>query len=256
MSATPPRVVHIASGREWRGGQHQVLLLARGLQQRGVATTVVTGTDTALARRLEEAHVPVATARWTVAIDPRIALRLIGLLSSRTIVHAHDSHAHLLADFAIRVQRVPLVVTRRVALPIRNPRRYRRADALIAISAAVRRELLAAGVDPGRIHLVPDAIDPGDSEEREPPDRFPQGPAVSPLIVCVAALTREKGIDTLLDAAAFEDLLLTFKLLVQGSLRNTGVSGDFINRGLVKTKPFKPFLGKCKNLTSLFGYHN
>ena len=41
MTAT---VVHVASGREWRGGQRQVWLLARELQRSGeVAQAVVTG---------------------------------------------------------------------------------------------------------------------------------------------------------------------------------------------------------------------
>jgi len=40
---TPPRVVHLASGREWRGGQRQVWLLARELARLGVPQLVVTG---------------------------------------------------------------------------------------------------------------------------------------------------------------------------------------------------------------------
>jgi hypothetical protein len=42
-----PAVIHVASGREWRGGQRQVWLLARELQRAGlVDQVVVTGADT------------------------------------------------------------------------------------------------------------------------------------------------------------------------------------------------------------------
>lgn len=40
------RIVHVASGREWRGGQMQVWPLARALQRPGVDQVVVTSTPT------------------------------------------------------------------------------------------------------------------------------------------------------------------------------------------------------------------
>ena len=47
---TTARVLHVASGREWRGGQRQVLLLARGLASVAtVRSQVVTGRGTRLA---------------------------------------------------------------------------------------------------------------------------------------------------------------------------------------------------------------
>lgn len=198
----PFRIIQVASGREWRGGQHQVVLLARGLQARGITVSVVTGNGTELARRLVESGIPVDPVRWTVGADPRVALHLVRRLREPAILHAHDSHAHLLADAATRVRRAPVVVTRRVALPIAHRRRYRRADALIAISEAVRRELLRAGVEPARIHRIPDAIDPGETSSSGTAEAPASSDPARPLVVCMAALTPEKGIDTLLDAAA------------------------------------------------------
>ncbi|MGH7593415.1 MAG: glycosyltransferase [Gemmatimonadales bacterium] len=196
------RIVHVASGREWRGGQHQVLLLARGLHRRGIATTVVTGAGTVLARRLEDAQVPVEAVRWTGGLDPRVTVRVVRLLSSPAIVHVHDSHAHLLADLATRLRRAPIVVSRRVEFSIGSPRRLQRADAVIAISASVSRQVLAAGVSPDRVHLVPDAVDADVAPMDATTDEIATASRAPPLVVCVAALTREKGIDTLLEAAA------------------------------------------------------
>ena len=193
------RVVHVASGREWRGGQHQVLLLARGLLALpGCDVAVVTGRDTLLARRLVEAGVPTRAVPWRPGLDPRVALHLLGGLNSRTIVHAHDSHAFALADLAARVRGARVVVTRRDMPPIHNPRRYRRAAAVIAISQAVRQRLIEGGVDRPGIHIIPDGVDL-DALAAAQPSRPPSG---APTVVCVAALRRVKGVDVLLDAAA------------------------------------------------------
>lgn len=191
-------MVHVASGREWRGGQHQVLVLARELHERGVSTTVVTGADSELADRLATAHVPVERVPWRAGLDPRVVTRLLQVISSSTIVHAHDSHAHALADVVARLRRAPLVVTRRVDFVIRNASRYQRARAIVAVSNAVARQCTGVGFDPARIFVVPDAIDPEDQV-----DDLTTWPMRSQReIVTVAALAREKGIDVLLRAAA------------------------------------------------------
>ncbi|HJS47758.1 MAG TPA: hypothetical protein VJ773_07225, partial [Gemmatimonadales bacterium] len=67
-----PAVLHVASGREWRGGQAQVLLLARELHALGVRQEVVTGRGSELAARLREAGIPVREARWRHSLDPRV----------------------------------------------------------------------------------------------------------------------------------------------------------------------------------------
>ncbi|NOT09395.1 MAG: glycosyltransferase family 1 protein, partial [Gemmatimonadales bacterium] len=72
MSRLSRRVVHLASAREWRGGQNQVLLLARALAARAgeVEQVVVTGRDTLLAERLREAGVPVRLVGWRIGLSP------------------------------------------------------------------------------------------------------------------------------------------------------------------------------------------
>ena len=54
------RLVHVASGREWRGGQRQVWLLARELAKAGVTEqVVVTAAGSELARRLTSSGIRV-----------------------------------------------------------------------------------------------------------------------------------------------------------------------------------------------------
>jgi len=53
-----PRIIHIDSGRSWRGGQRQVFLLATGLRDLGYRTLVVAPTGSPLIRRAEQAGLP------------------------------------------------------------------------------------------------------------------------------------------------------------------------------------------------------
>jgi L-malate glycosyltransferase len=199
-----PRIVHLASGREWRGGQRQVLILAAGLHDSAhVDSVVVTGKGTVLAARMAAAGVPTYVTPWGPGLDPRVAMYAMAALRPGAIVHAHDSHSHALADALSRMRRTPIVVTRRVTIPIKNPQRYRRAEAVIAISEAVRALLLEATIPAERIHLIPDAVDVAHvTASREWPAEIARVAAGAPLIVAVAALTREKGVDVLLAAAA------------------------------------------------------
>jgi glycosyltransferase involved in cell wall biosynthesis len=202
--STRCRVIHVASGREWRGGQRQVLLLAAGLAiHPEVETSVVTGAGTTLAERLEAAGVRVHPVSWTMGLDPRVVAALLGELAPDVVVHAHDSHAHALADAAIRIRSGHLVVTRRVDFPIRRAGHWRRVDRAIALSGPVRERLLAAEVPAERITVIPPAVDLAALEELPPwPAAVPMRRDQTPFIVSVAALTPEKGVDVLLEAAA------------------------------------------------------
>ncbi|MEP7324408.1 MAG: glycosyltransferase [Gemmatimonadota bacterium] len=160
------RVVHVASGREWRGGQNQVRLLARALARRGdVEQLVITGRSTELARRLEGEAVPLCTPAWSSSLDPRVLITTIresrrGSRSSQTtILHAHDAHALVLAGVAARFSTARLVVTRRVDFHLRRPGFWARADKVIAISGAIRSILLEDGISADRITVVHSGID-------------------------------------------------------------------------------------------------
>ena len=106
-----PSVVHVASGREWRGGQRQVWLLARELQRSGFANqVVVTGAGTQLAYRLRHDGVRVHEARWTMGLDPRVLLPVLRELRGRgALLHAHDAHAVTLAGLCGVILISPLV---------------------------------------------------------------------------------------------------------------------------------------------------
>lgn len=203
-TASRRRVIHVASGREWRGGQRQVLYLARGLAaHREIETLVLTGRDTRLAHECTAHGVTLLPVRWHAGLDPRVLTRLVRQSDRHTILHAHDGHAHALADLAGRLTGARVIVTRRMATPITAPRRYGRAAAVIALSAAIADQVAAAGVAGERIHRIPPAVDLDALVPAPPwPEALPLPAEGAPLVVAIAALTAEKGIDTLLEAAA------------------------------------------------------
>lgn len=205
-------VLHVAAGREWRGGERQVLLLLEALAQRGLPQALVTARGSELARRVREAGVDTVEVSWSAGLDPRAWWALRGLVRRARpfLIHAHDGHALRLASWvsgrgnAGRNSRPrPLVATRRVTFPIKHPGAWRQLTAVIAISDAVRVSLMEAGLDPARVQVVPSAISlarVSQVTQAEIRTAFGWAPEV-PVALNVAALTAEKGHTLLLDAA-------------------------------------------------------
>lgn len=197
-------ILHAAAGRQWRGGERQVLLLARALAARGVPQLVATARGGPLAQRLRAEGLPVAELPWRLGLDPRAALGLRRLVRTAALVHAHDAHAVRLAAWARRGREVPLVVTRRLTRLVARPDAWRGAEAVIAISGAVRESLRRAGIAEARLHLVPSGIDLAAGRAAAPADLRARLalPPEAPLLLVIAALTPEKGHALALEVAA------------------------------------------------------
>ena len=200
-SSAPLRVLHLDSGREWRGGQRQVYLLARGQREQGHEPLVIAAPDSPLIRRLRSAGIAAAAVRMRGDWDLAAARRVRAVLRTwnADLIHAHDARAHAIALAALIGRRtLPLVVTRRVPFVPRGRLKYgRRVARFIAISGAVREALVAGGVDASRIDLVYSGVPrPSVTGARDwrLECRWP-----SDTVVCgiVGAMTAEKGVATL-----------------------------------------------------------
>src|SRR5712672_2183982 len=136
-----PRILHVDSGRSWRGGQRQVFLLATGLRDLGYRTLVVAPTGSPLIRRAEHAGLPTYRLTLRGEWDIRAAreLRAVAREWGANILHAHDARSHSIGRLALLGKRkIRFIVTRRVAFPPKRVRlKYRHGvDAFIAISHA------------------------------------------------------------------------------------------------------------------------
>jgi glycosyltransferase involved in cell wall biosynthesis len=163
--AAPLRIVHVDTERVWGGGQRQLCLLAAGLQRRGHRSWAAVRRGTRLAAELARQGLPVLSLAPLVEWDPVAVGRLRVLLKdvSADVVHAHSGHAAALAALARVGTESRLVVSRRVALPLRrNPFtrwKYARAERIIAVSDHVRQTLRAGGIAGSRIAVVTSGVD-------------------------------------------------------------------------------------------------
>jgi len=203
----PLVTVHVSTRRDLRGGENQVLMLAEGLRARGhraILFAPAAGALAACARRSGTEVVDIP-ARSEADLRSILAMRSRLLSTRPDVVHLHDARAVTLGGIAARIVRLRAVVaTRRVVFPLRGAWKWRRLlSRVIAISEAVRAELLKAGVAEEAIRLVRSAADPrriegGDASRGRKALDLGDGPVV----LCVAALTEEKGHACLLEAFA------------------------------------------------------
>ena len=132
------RTLHIDTGREMGGGQWQALYLAERL---------------AGARLFARSGAPLSmeAAKRGVAAG--------SLFDEADLIHAHDARAHTIAAIA---GRKPLIVSRRVAFPIKRSfasrQKYARAAMYIAVSQLVAEQLREAEIPGERIRVVYDGV--------------------------------------------------------------------------------------------------
>ena len=160
------RVMHVDAGREWRGGERQLLLLAAGLRERGAEPFIAARPGSPLLHRLKAEGFATAALAMRTDLDLFAVRRLRRLIATWNpdVVHAHDTRSHALALGALvgRRARIPLVVTRRFAVRPRGLVRFGpRVARFIAISGAVRDALLLGGVVDDRVTVIYPGVSAG-----------------------------------------------------------------------------------------------
>ena len=212
--AAKPGVLHIDTERTWRGGQQQAAWLIEGLLARGWPTALVCPRGPRCSRsaatpaggRCTNRHARRAGHRRRRANRP-------GSRAPRglAILHAHSSHALALGLWArLFDRRLRLVASRRVDFPVGGNFLSRlkystgALDRIVCISAAIRDQLVADGVPPGKLVVIPSGVDTRRFAGVRPPPGFrrslgiPNGHLV---IGTVAALADHKDYPNLLRAA-------------------------------------------------------
>ncbi|HXC32972.1 MAG TPA: glycosyltransferase, partial [Verrucomicrobiae bacterium] len=137
------RPLIIDLGRDFRGGQDQALLLLRGLQARGHAPELITIRDSLLASRAKEAEISThgVSSSWRRLDAARIIRRLVGTRRV-DVLHANEPHALTSAWLARAHRSIPMIVSRRVELPLSSDAlsqaRYRATRRVVAVSDFVK----------------------------------------------------------------------------------------------------------------------
>jgi len=123
-----------------------VLRLIEGLAEAGTESTLLARQGSPLFTLARNRGWRVASLGWfRIALESR----------RHDVVHAHDARSH---TFAAVAGGAPLVVSRRVAFPIRSRWKYGRARRCIAVSKFVKQVLMEGGVNAETICVVPDGV--------------------------------------------------------------------------------------------------
>ncbi len=204
ISPRPLKIVHIDTGLSLRGGQRQLLQLARGLRQRGHGQLIVCREESELEACARREEFPFFSLSLH---DPGHAFGILQLrqllrVAACDLIHAHDGRGQTVAWLASMGMRVRRVASRRVAF---LPRRHwthrlkyaRTCDAAIAVSDFIRQRAIGCGIPQSKIELIPDGIEiPPElpSPEARAKSRARWGVAENEFVIGhLGAFTPEKG---------------------------------------------------------------
>ena len=204
------RVAHVDAETGFSGGEKQVFLLMRGLRAHGVEPVLFCPPGSASEERARALDIEVFSVRMRGDLDAAATLRIKAGLRERDVqlVHLHTGRATWLGGWAARAVGLPAITTRRMDRPVRSGVKARLMyEGLTlrtaAISGCVAEQLLAGGVAPGRVVLIPSAVDPAELAPGRPRgavrDELGAGPD-EVIVLALGALVKRKGHDVLLDA--------------------------------------------------------
>ena len=277
-SAGAPRIVRVITRLNVGGPARQAVLLTDVLRPLGYETELVWGSEEAEEGRIEipvgvpNTHLPDLRRALHPAHDPKALRALARLLTARRpqVVHTHMAKAGALGRVAAWRSKVPVVVhtfhghvlegyfSRPVSAAYVAAERSlaRISHALIAVSPAVRDELLSLGIGrPSQWRVIPVGLDLGDLLEADGDPvagrRALRLPEDEPVVGIVGRLVPVKDHATFLEAAARilrERPDVTFVVAGDGELRTSLEA-----RARRELGDRCRFLGWVKDLRSLYG---
>ena len=206
------RVVHLDSGLHLRGGQQQLILLAKMLRTYAVEQRIVLRRGNDWSHQIHKLGIPFSELPFNSEMDCLSMLKLHRLLRnfSADIVHAHDARTlGVVALPTLLYPQVRIIAARRVAFPLKkNPftrLKYGRISSrVVAVSRYIRDALCSSGLDPRSISVVHDGVEfeKSDPFSRVEARRNLQLSDEDFVIGCVGHFSPEKGHSVLIRGIA------------------------------------------------------
>ena len=202
------KILHVDPERNWGGGEAQVFGLLSYLASKGHQNDLLTHPEGRLFAEVATLNV----VKFPMIVRNDVDLRAVPGIRRRIadgnydIVHLHTKRAHALSLWFGRRRRLPkYVVTRRMDYAERKNwyTRWlynRRVDGVVAISQSIFDGLVDTGVERRKIRLIHSGIDPCRFAAANPKDEAEKGVVT---VGCLAVLEERKGIEFLLEAAAY-----------------------------------------------------
>lgn len=154
------KILHLDTGREWRGGQRQVLFLHEGLLRSGVESVIVCNEMGELCKKDVPGIIPVS---FSGEADLSFISEFKSIIKHEKpdIVHTHDAHSLTPSLFVkITGRNFKLINTRRVDFSVNknfiSRKKYNNnmVSCVIAISDAIKKILIKDGVRPEKIPVI------------------------------------------------------------------------------------------------------
>lgn len=204
------RILHIDTGKYWRGSQHQIIYTAAGQIKRGHYSQIVCLPGVPLAKHAKHAGIPVKEIHMRGEWDLLAVGRLVCFFRQfkPDVVHLQGSHAHVLGGIAGRIAKVPLIIlSRRMDNPIIGAlarfKYHHFYDHIISVSDGVKKVLTGIGIPPDKITTVHSSVHDSLWQRTGDGDKIRREFGLKSddkVITILAHMEPRKGYDTLLDA--------------------------------------------------------
>ncbi|BBA35198.1 GDP-mannose-dependent alpha-(1-6)-phosphatidylinositol monomannoside mannosyltransferase [Methylocaldum marinum] len=160
------KVLHVEMGRHLYGGARQVAYLLNGLSRFPGRHVLACGDGAEIVGAVQNPAVEIRPLPFRGDADVVFIGRLRRLIRNENpnVLHIHSRRGDLLAALAGRLEKVPMIHSRRVDNPPRwvdTRVKFPLFETIVTISEGIRAVLIEAGVRPERVICVPSAVDTG-----------------------------------------------------------------------------------------------
>lgn len=161
-------IAYITESTGTSGGTEQLILLIKGLKNKGHNISLICQPKSEIINRLANTGIKIKTIKMRQDYDVLSAINLRKFLKDEKIelLHSHHSRAHAIGLLAtLGLKNVKFVVTRQVVFNLRknifSQLKYKseRINKYIAISEAVKKKLLNYGIDNAKIEVIYNSTD-------------------------------------------------------------------------------------------------